>query len=605
MKELIFTQIQRVLNAGFLALFLVVATQQHAHAQCTLVCNDLLQVSLNADCEAEILPDDILEGGGCPNGDLQVQAKINGVWVPAVGNFVATSANLNQTLQIRVRDLISGNSCTSSILVQDKIKPQLTCNDLFLNCAVTNYTPAYLYNELELENGYPIVDENCGTYTLSFIDTWYDLGCNGSINGHTDISYYIIRKWTAVDGSANSSTCNQYIYFERRHTIDLELPEDFTVSCEDPNVSPAVTGVPYIFEFGVQWPVWPNSGFCELNAIYQDNVIRLCDGTTKILRTWTIHDWCQATGQNNPLIHVQLIKILDDQPPVAECPENMTVGTNPNDCHLDFNLPDFMVEDACSRLASVEAQWTDYNGHSHSTFGSFTSFPGNNLWHPDTLAVLGYANDLPIGDNLIKYIITDDCGNSAVCQFIVTVVDDVPPVASCDQTTVVAMGPDDPFDCYLPSANGCEFAGVTWVKASTFNDGSYDECNNIKFTIRRMAPYSDCIESLNKVNGHPNCNDAFPDFPSEYERATAEGDSIKFYCCEVGTVQTVILRVYQLNPDGSLSIGYDGEPIYNECMIQVEVQDKLKPECVAPAHVTVSCEQFDPSLWLYGKAAVS
>ncbi|MBK8965860.1 MAG: T9SS type A sorting domain-containing protein [Lewinellaceae bacterium] len=39
-------------------------------------------------------------------------------------------------------------------------------------------------------------------------------------------------------------------------------------------------------------------------------------------------------------------------------------------------------------------------------------------------------------------------------------------------------------------------------------------------------------------------------------------------------------------------------------MITVSVQDKIKPVCQSPANVTVSCENFDPSLWAYGKAAV-
>jgi hypothetical protein len=206
----------------------------------------------------------------------------------------------------------------------------------------------------------------------------------------------------------------------------------------------------------------------------------------------------------------------------------------------------------------------------------------------------------------------DDCGNTTSCSFRLTVRDYVPPVASCDETTTVAIGVDDPFDCYGPAGpNGdpaaltaCAFAGVTWVKATTFNDGSYDQCNNVKFTIRRQAPYSDCILGLNTTNGHPSCDDVFPDFPSEFERAISEQDSIKFYCCEVGTTQTITLRVYQTDVNGNLSIGADGTPIFNECNIQVEVQDKLKPICVPPSNVTVTCEQFDPSLWLYGKAAI-
>jgi len=597
MEKNISTLLLNALSALIISVFFLGSPAQ-VNAQCVLICNNLVQVSLDQNCEAALMPDDILEGNNCQNGALQVQARINGVWVPAIGNFVATAANINQTVQVRVRDLISGNFCTSNILVQDKWAPKLTCSDVFLNCAVTNYAPAYLLDVLDIDHAYPLVEENCGTYSLSHIDTWNDLSCTGSINGITGLSAYVVRKWTAVDGSGNTATCNQYLYFDRRNAFEVTLPANVTVSCENPITAPSATGVPYITEFGIEWPVWPNNiGFCELSTTYQDQILRTCDGTYKILRTWTILDWCLPTGPSNPIIYVQLIKVEDIVGPVVDCPANMTVGSDPNHCYLDFDMPDLIVEDACSRLKSFEAQWTDINGNGNSRFGSFSSFPGNNLWAPDTLAVMGYATKLPIGDNVIKYILTDDCGNSTVCQFTVTVQDDVPPVAACDETTVVAMGPDDPFDCYFPSANGCQFPGVTWVKAKTFDDGSYDACNGVKFSIRRMAPYSDCINSLEK-------NSCYPNGVSEFDLATAELDSIKFYCCEVGTTQTVILRVYQVDVNGNYTIGWDGEPIYNECMIQVTVQDKLKPECTPPANVTVSCKSFDPSLWLYGKAAV-
>lgn len=578
-----------------------------AQAQCVLVCNDLVQVSLDQNCEAELLPDNILEGNGCPNGDLHVQAKINGIWVPATGNFVATVANINQTIPVRVRDQNSGNTCGGFIHVEDNWDPEITCTNIFLNCAVTDYDPEFLLNDLGINDAYPAVVENCTNFSLSHIDTWFDLTCTGSINGVSDLSAYVLRKWTAVDESGNSATCNQYLYFERRHSFDLVLPANITLSCDDPDTAPSNTGVPHVFEFGKEWPVWPDNGFCELSASFEDQTLHYCDGSYQVVRTWTILDWCLSSGQFNPIFHVQIIYVEDIQGPIVNCPENVTVGTNPNDCQRDYDMPDLIVEDACSRMASFEAQWDDYNGESHSLFGSFSSFPGNNLWAPDTLAVMGYADNLPVGDNLIKYILTDDCGNTSVCQFIVTVQDDVPPTTVCDETTVVAIGGDDPNDCYLPapSSNFCQFPGVTYVKAKTFDDGSYDECNNLKFTIRRMPPYSDCILGLNSVNGHPDCDDFDPDSPSEFERAISEGDSIKFYCCEVGTTQTVILRVYQVDLNGNYTIGWDGEPIYNECMIQVEVQDKLKPTCTPPPNMTVSCENFDPSLWLYGKAIVT
>jgi hypothetical protein len=148
------------------------------------------------------------------------------------------------------------------------------------------------------------------------------------------------------------------------------------------------------------------------------------------------------------------------------------------------------------------------------------------------------------------------------------------------------------------------------------DNGSYDNCNTVKFTVQRMQPYSDCINALNGTNGFDvngpnpdgfaaNCFDIFPDFPSEFERAITEGDSIKFYCCEVGTIQQVIVRAYQIDAYGNFSIGADGTPVVNTCMVNVSVQDKVKPTCQPPANVTVSCEAFDPSLWAYGNAVPS
>src|SRR5690349_6281135 len=132
MKKAISTFLIQGWRVLILTVFLISATTT-SHAQCFLACNDLIQVSLDENCEAEIQPDDILEGNNCPNGNLHVQAKINGIWVPASGNFVATAANINQTIQVRVRDLNSGNLCGGLIHVEDKLPPQLTCTNITIN----------------------------------------------------------------------------------------------------------------------------------------------------------------------------------------------------------------------------------------------------------------------------------------------------------------------------------------------------------------------------------------------------------------------------------------------------------------------------------------
>ena len=561
-----------------------------------LTCNNLVYVALDVDCVNEILPDDILEGvyqSEFYNVQLYTQNNI-----PLPGGNIITSSNVGQILKARVFDICTGNFCWGNIKVEDKLDPDIECTDITLSCAITTYTPAYLLNVLNIPTAYPEVFD-CSTFTLTYVDTWQDLSCGEGFNGHPDLSAYLVRKWTAKDASNNSSTCIQYIYFERRHLGDVLFPADVTISCSDIiNTNPSNTGAPHFNDFGLSISFFPNDTWCEMQATYADQSLPVCDGTYKILRTWTVYDWCLPLTpfppQANPMTYIQVIKIMDGEGPQFTCPTNLTVTTDPFNCCATTNLPDAVITDNCSRINKISAMVVTFDPYTGSQTGMYpvggtlTTFPGNNIWNPDTLGNWGITPCLPQGSHRVIYTAEDDCGNSSSCSFRLAVADYIPPVAACDQTTIVAINIDDPFDCYTP-ADGCDGAGVTWLKATTFDDGSTDNCNNLHFTVRRMAPYSDCIQNLE------DC---------EYPVATEEQDSIKFYCCEVGTTQTVILRVYQVDFNGNYINDQNGDPIYNECMVQVEVQDKIKPVCLPPANVTVSCENFDPSLWVYGNAGI-
>jgi len=454
--------------------------------------------------------------------------------------------------------------------------------------------------------------ENCSDVTLTYIDSKVTQNC---ASGLTEI---INRKWTAKDASGNTSTCIQVISVIRPSLGDVTLPPNYdnidepALTCGGQYPTPD-----YIDGLGLQGgpEVFGQSTGCSIGWTYNDVVIEVCDGTYKILRKWSIIDWC--TGNTSEVN--QVIKVLDETGPSISCPANLTVSTDPFSCCAVVNLPDVIISDACSRINNIGGMITVTDPSNNNAIvgmypigGNLTSFPGNNLWNPDTLGAFGNSPCLPIGTHTVTYQAEDDCGNTSICTFLLTVRDYVPPVAACTEYTVVSIGVDDPYDCYgpagyldVPPALGdCEGAGVTWVAASTFDQGSYDNCNNVKFRVQRMAPYSDCINNLNSIRGTLPCNSLVPSPTSEFSRAVEEGDSIKFYCCEVGTTQMVVLRVYQLDAFGNLASGPDGTPIVNECMIEVEVQDKIKPVCVSPGNVTVSCEAFDPSLWAYGKPTV-
>jgi subtilisin-like proprotein convertase family protein len=458
----------------------------------------------------------------------------------------------------------------------------------------------------------PIVSDNCGPYDLTYIDQQVSNNCASGLTGT------VIRKWTATDASGNTSTCIQNIGLIRPTLADVTVPPDYdgidapAFECID-NAYPTPEWIEAQGLQGGPWVFGQPEG-CSIGWEYEDHVIDVCDGTYKILREWFVIDWCTGTS----IEHDQIIKVLDEAGPTIACPANMTVTTEPFNCCAITNLPDVIISDNCSRINNVSAMvigFDPFTGEQIGMFnvgGSVADFPGNNWWNPDTLGAYGTTPCLPLGTHTVIYMAEDDCGNTSTCSFRLTVRDYTPPQVASDNVTVVSIGVDDPYDCYGPAGfqnvpealDACSFGGVSWVKAKSLDDGTYDNCGNVKFTVQRMSPYSDCINNLNQINGQPSCNDPFNDFPSEFERAISEGDSIKFYCCEVGTTQMVIFRAYQVDVNGNISIGPDGTPVLNSTMVEVTVQDKIRAVCVPPANVVTTCELFDNSLWAYGKASV-
>jgi hypothetical protein len=136
------------------------------------------------------------------------------------------------------------------------------------------------------------------------------------------------------------STCLQNIYFDRKHVSDVLLPADVTISCSgNVNTDPSATGAPYLTAFGQNWPLYPNGGNCEMQSAYVDQLLPVCEGTYKILRTWTVYDWCLPTSTDpsapNPKYFIQVIKVIDDAGPAMACPANVTVSNRSVQLLLD------------------------------------------------------------------------------------------------------------------------------------------------------------------------------------------------------------------------------------------------------------------------------
>ncbi|TNE69181.1 MAG: hypothetical protein EP344_00535, partial [Bacteroidetes bacterium] len=531
-----------------------------------MVCNDLVEISMDDDCKVTITPDMALEGDVLDSLYTVEIFTLQGV---NIGNMI-TSQWVGIPLKIKVTDNCSGNFCITDAIAFDVVPPIFSqCENITVPCVVDEYTPEFLYDSLGIATAYPLVSDNCTPVTLVFKDTWVDVPCGGSFNGLDNLSGYVKRVWTATDQSGNKSTCTQYIYFERISIYDLDLPTDVTVSCDKNMTDPAVTGAPSYTFNGFTYYLDGTNTFCEINATATDQLAPFCDGTYSIIRTWTIFDLCSpsSTDPPNPMTHIQVINVVDVTGPAITCPDDITVSTDPLDCCATVNLPDVIMEDACGRVADATALILVIDPITGDTIdeieldGTLQDFPGNDPLDNDTLAVFGNTPCLPIGEHIVIYYSEDNCGASGSCSFTLTVEDQVPPVAACDEITQVSLG----------------INGMSLVNASTFDDGSYDNCGSWYFKARRLEP--NACQPSNRFH-----------------------DQVKFCCEDVGDTILVILRVYDVPlPLGEVSLTFEEEHS-NDCEVQVFVDDKLKPVCIPPANVTVSCENFDPSLWAYNMA---
>ncbi|MFN0013274.1 MAG: hypothetical protein ACKVU2_01885 [Saprospiraceae bacterium] len=531
---------------GVLFVFLLAAVPLRGQ-----VCNDLSLIALDEDCSVLVMPDMVLEG--VPNDTNYLVALTTLTGVP-IGNIL-TAAHLGDTVRATVTDTITGNSCSGLLAVTDVLPPALTCSDIVLPCALTDISPLFLSTSLLLTEAYPIVSENCGPYTLSFSDTRLDFDCNDPQGRSTLIS----RIWTATDASGNTASCTQRLSLLRVHAADVLFPADTAVVCTDPKTSPAFTGQPYISAFGKTFSLFGSAIACKLTIDFHDQQVPFCGGNYAILRSWSVHDDCLPGGPDNPRRHTSTITVRDKTGPAFACPKDTLVYTDPFACNRTFDLPDVILYDACSGVSSLVASWTA-GGQAAALPGFFSDFPANNYWNPDTLGVLGFADDLPAGEVVsITYTAADGCGNTSTCSFRVTVSDGIPPFPVCDEFTKVSIGG----------------SGESRVFATTFDDGSLENCSAMHFKARRAEP-SAC-----------QSNDLF-------------FDQVKFCCADAGKTVAVILRVYDVQPDSG-AVGLDHhETQASDCLVQVLVEDKLKPICQPPGHITVTCEGFDPSLKTHG-----
>lgn len=545
--------------ASLATLIFFMCIASNVGAQGSMACNDLVQVSLDFDCQAEIYPDIVLEGT-YPNPD-NYEVSIQGL----SGNIVTTPG----LYKVTVTEISTGNNCWGEILVEDKLAPQI--DDCLCPPGNTDQACEYMCtDEAAIENGAlslpePVVFENCGGYTSSKTDHIADNGCDGKI---------LTRTWIFEDGSGNvSQSCVQEFRLLPVDLGDVTMPVspvilDCGAAYEPEDIYAFHNDVTYAWPTINGQPI--NNQVCNIMASKTDIATDVCNpacsNSKKIIRRWIILDWCQGEVRE----YGQIIKAQDLTPPTIEA-EDKTVSIDPWGCEATVVLdPPSILHDACTDYVTYEV---------HGPLGVTVSYDASiDRW---------VAYDVPKGVSDFKYIGLDCCENKGLDTIQITVQDLSAPVAVAKQNIVVS----------LTSGGGI---GLAKIYAPSVDNGSHDGCTDVHLEIRRDSDVCDIAGNATyNDDNHPNDSNNDPD----------EGQYVKFCCSDLTEVDAngieyglvkVWLRVWD---DGDMDghFGSAGDN-YNETWAMVRVDDKLTPQISCPSDVTIECTDDIHNLELTGEA---
>ncbi len=267
--------------------------------------------------------------------------------------------------------------------------------------------------------------------------TWHTNSCNVG---------YIKRKWTVEDENWNVVSCHQIIHIEGGvfDEDNIEWPESplLLEGC-DPNTDPSETGS-------------PEHDYIECSLIgtnKSDMLFHLGPGCKKLLRTWTVIDWCTYNpdlgyGSPGSFQFTQEIKISNNDEPTVQCIDEIQVGAyNCEDEYVTVPVPE-ISEGNCS------------SGFTITHNSPYADQPGSDA-----------SGIYPIGKTTVKFTIAYGCGSKEFCYVDVNVKDNSTPVPYCLMSVVTALMPMD------ENGDGVPEDGMVEIWASDFDHGSYHPCN--------------------------------------------------------------------------------------------------------------------------------
>ncbi len=329
-------------------------------------------------------------------------------------HFCCADAGQSVMVEIFIFDE-SGNksSCIVEAKVQDKLDAYVTCPEDKVVACTTD-----IHDLTDDVYGWPKARDNCGTVgglQVEYIDSLDQCGVG-----------VVLKSWVlnSDDPLLDQQVCTQRFTFEfvpggKEHQIYFPIDTVLTGCAREVDLNE--TGEPEIIKDG-----------CSLIAVnHKDEVFDIADDACeKILREWTVIDWCQYKPEIGITAgywqEVQVIKFLNKTKPeiISSC-DPIEVCTSTSDCTGSIDLT-MSATDDCTNGRSLTWEYAI------DLYNDYTTDIRDGSVDSDGDSVKIQLQDLPLDvTHAITWRVHDGCLNFEQCRQEIKVKDCIPPTPFC------------------------------------------------------------------------------------------------------------------------------------------------------------------------------
>jgi hypothetical protein len=347
---------------------------------------------------------------------------------------------------------------------------------------------------------------------------------------------WLIRTFTARNTAPEASPApvsfTQNIFFTRPTLEEMSGVENVTFYFPDNGNGMPENPAPRPGDF----PLTGNrqhlsADFCGYTVTFRDGERDGgCGNNYTFVRTFGVANDCGDDSR----VFSQVVRV-GDQRTTVESPPSMVqnplfFGTN-SDCVavIDTRLTGLTIADICDGSSRLNA-YVYLNGQLGNTpLGPYRVFSSS---EPQN-----FTDPIPIGQHVIRYLGQDSYGTQTILDIDFEVGDNNLPTAVCRQTLTISLDED----------------GTASLPALELNQGSFDDCSAVTFTLTRAGGI------FFRERLIINCND-------------------------FGSITTT-LRVTDATGNNR-----------TECNVEVTVTDLQRPTCTAPPSTNITCRTFTDNL---------